>query len=208
MKKLFIFLLCLVSIFSLAACSKDETNVPQQFKPIGEKTLFVGSSEHFTNLKDEIEEKQYLAYLTDITYTLYRTSYNQTGDAVLVDGYYYYWDSTPIYDEHYLGTCKTTTTTTYSYLTFGEKHENVTVKMKRVTEKSYDYQSGFINKPFTHTTYLNGYFTSFDKLKEASPVLAAQIDTSGSKKYYVDTTYPTRTTTNTQSYTNTYFYFE
>ncbi len=207
MKKLFIFLLCLVSIFSLAACSK-ETNVTNKFAPIGEKTLFVGSSENFTNVTDELEEEQYLTYLTDVTYTLHRLTSNQGIDTVLVGGYYYYWTADQTTDEHYLGKCTTTTTVTHSYFTFGEKHENVAVKTERVLKKSYNYQGGFINKSFTHTTNLNGYFASFDALKEASPELAAKIDISGSKKYYVDTTYPTRTTSSTQQFTNTYFYFE
>lgn len=209
MKKIIICLLCLVCIFSLTACGDEDANPVKEFSPIGENTLFVGNSEQFVNYKDTQEESKYLSYIANATYTLYRSYYqNSNESAVLIDGYYYYWETNLTYDELYLGKCTTTTTITHSYYTFGEENVNIVVKTKKEIEKVYNYQGGIKNLLFAYTINLNGYFTSFNELTQASSLLASKIDCTGKKQYYVDATYPTSTTYNVRTFTGTFFYFE
>ncbi len=214
MRKLIICLLCLACIFSLTACGDRETkvevtNVVKEFSPIGEKTLFVGDHAYFVNSKDTQEEVQYLTYIADVKYTLYRSYYQNGNDSyVQIGNYYYYWQTDITYDELYLGKCNTITTITHNFYTFGEENENIVVKTKKEVESVYTYQGGARSMTFTFEVNLNGYYASFAELAQASSLLASQINRSGIKQYYVDTTYPTSTTYDVQSFTGTFFYFE
>ena len=81
------------------------------------------------------------------------------------------------------------------------------LKTTAVTSYSCDYEGGFVDKDITYAIDLNGYFTSFEELAAEYPDLANYAYTGNtSDKYYVDTTTPTKTTTESRSYTDTYYY--
>ncbi len=204
MKKLLAIALCLSFALSVAACGAPETD----FKSLDGKTLFVGSSASFTDVTDSIQTKAYLTYEVAVTYTLRRSSYGSNYDSVQVGSYYYYWETDTVTQEQQLGNRTTKTTVKHKYLPFGAEPENVMVKTTTVTEVSFDFAGGFVEKPRTVTINLNGYFASFDALKTASEELAARIDTSETKKYFVDTHIPVDIRTTENSYKSTYYYFE
>ena len=90
---------------------------------------------------------------------------------------------------------------------YGEKN-NINVRLTRTTETTYDYEGGFISKDFDYTVDVGYYFDSWSELRMLCPDLAKHINTTGTKKYYVDVTTPTSVSYNTDSFTETYYYFE
>jgi hypothetical protein len=201
----------------LLACTsckgmKDETNATEinHFTPLGnDMTLYVGANGVFTNYEIENKTEEYLSYLSSVTYTLRRSSYRYSEEIPYVeyDGYYYYWETDNIYEEIMLGEKTVKNTYEYAYMPYGEKN-NINVRLTRTTETTYDYEGGFISKDFDYTVDVGYYFDSWNELRMLCPELAKRINTTGTKKYYVDVTTPTSISYNTESFTETYYYFE
>ena len=207
-KKVLAVLLATLSLSCLCACSDEDGGDMKTFTSLSNnQTLHVGSNNVFTNITTTNTTDVYLTQVIEYEYTLERTSssYYAPSNAIYYDDYYYYWSVKETTDEIRLGTKTETTTISFSYIAYGED-ENIAVKGTSIIETSYDYSSGFINKSFTYSTNLNNYFSSFYDLSYSCPELASQIDTSGTKKYYIDATTPKITNYTINSYTNTYYY--
>lgn len=205
MKKLLLIFIALAMSFSIVACGSHK-----EFVELGaDKVLVIGNTgERFMNHISENETVSTLTYALSVTHTLHRSSYSYStnGSYVQHDGYYYYWDTETQYETEELGKKTTKNTFTYSYLPYGDD-ENIAVKTTVLTEVSYDYSGGWIEKNVNVSTDLNGYFSSFAILKAACPELAEMIDVSTTRKYYVDVTTP-KSIYNDETYYNTYYYIE
>lgn len=212
MKRMLALALIAVMALSFVACnmggSVDGINhyIPLEH----EQTLNVGGQNVYVNNERETVTEEYLTYLVSATYSLRRTSLilDSNTPYVSYEGDYYYWVSDFVYDEELLGEKKVVTSNTYEYLPYGEAHSHISVRQTQKVETTYDYEGGFVTKPFEYTVQLSYDFNSFTDLEEKCPELARLIDTTGSKKYYVDVTTPTTVKYNTSSYTDTYFYLE
>lgn len=210
MKKLFLILLSALMLLSLASCdSGSDMESANRFIALkDDEVLTVGTNQDvFMNYEDEREENKQLTYTLSVTYTLNRTSYeNGYYDSVYYNGYYYYWTSDKQTETEELGKQTTKTVYTYEYLPFGE-NEKVLVKTTVLTKVSCDYKGGWFEKTHEATLKLNGYFNSFDQLKNDCPLLADKIDISGKEKLYVDVTIPDRITSYEEFY-EIYYYIE
>lgn len=214
MKRILILTLTALMLLACTSCTgmKDETNVTEinRFIPLeNDLTLYVGANGVFTNYEIENKTEEYLTYLSSVTYTLRRSSYSYGEDIPFVEyeGYYYYWETDNIYEEIMLGEKTVKNTYEYAYMPYGEKN-NINVRLTRTTETTYDYEGGFISKDFDYTVDVGYYFDSWNELRMLCPELAKRINTTGTKKYYVDVTTPTSISYNTESFTETYYYFE
>ncbi len=217
MKRILILTLAALMLLTCTACNaakdtEDETTAAEinRFTAMeNDVTLYVGANAVFTNYEIENKTEQYLTYLISVTYTLRRTSYNFSEEipSVEYDGYYYYWETDDVYEEILLGERTVKNTYEYAYMPYGDKN-NISVRMIRTTETTYDYEGGFISKDFDYTVDVGHYFDSWSELRMLCPELAKLVNTTGTKKYYVDVTTPTTTSYNTESFTDTYYYFE
>ncbi len=206
MKKILSIIACAVMLFCLVSCNGGALKEYVELK--NDETLVV-DGEKYVNRTSTVTTPQYLSYLKDVKYVLRRSLSAYSGyDYVEFGGYYYYWVAEEIKDQEKLGDMTVKTDVTYDYLTYGEENVNVNVRQKVKTEVSYSYQGGFVEKAFTYSIVLNGYFESVEKATELCPDLMTKIDTTGTKKYYVDVVTPERVDYSTDSYTDTYFYFE
>ena len=203
MKKLVVFLSCLVLLLATATgCTKKETNSFIDLKK--KQSLFVGADNSFVNSEITTTTESSLTYTLSVAYTLRRATYF-VENSVSYQSYYYYWEVGEVTDNQILGNKTVTTSTTYSYLPYGED-ENIMVKAKTEVKTEYSYKGGWVEKSFAYQTNLNGYFSSFSTLENFCPELADNIDTSGTKKYYIDVTTPTATYINVEDFKATYYY--
>lgn len=224
MKKLvslfLVLFMCLSISIMLVACSSKNSNSNNRETGANElialskdATLHIGTSVAITNSILENTTDMYLTYTSHITYSLsldYLYSNEDIPDNYfqVSEGsrYYYHWDIYKVTDQALLGKRTEKTECTSSYLPYGDG-ESIMVKTTAVTSYLYDYNGGFVEKDITYDVDLNGYFTTFEELAIAYPDLAKYAYTGNtSDKYYVDTNTPTRTTTESRSYTDTYYY--
>ena len=207
MKKIIAFLMCVILLFACVGCNKGD-NVAELSELSANQVLVVGSKVFRNYIDEEEEEDVYLEYVSDITYTLKRSSYNNYDESyVLYNGYYYYWSINESKIQSKIGTKKVTNTYKYSYLALGADNQNVLVKTTQKTVLEYSYSGGIIEKPFELYTYLNNYFTSLTDLKEKCIELYNKLDQSPTKKYHVSANDITEITYNVKTYNN-YFYIE
>jgi len=200
-KNHFVLLAVLTTI--LAGCSSSTYRSYQDLP--NNKVLTVGGTK-LLNYSDVNTTPVNLSYTFSVGYTLSRYLYNPgSGDIVQYNNYYYLWTVSATAEQEELGNKTTSTDYKYAYLVYSE-NEALSVKTTISTETSYNFNGGWIIKNFDFTTELNGYFASFSALKAAVPELAAKIDVSGTKKYYVDVTTPKTVATSYQQYT-TFYYF-
>ena len=192
---------------AFAACEKEAEETGKSFTELKNGQTLVAAGEKYLNIVDEETEKDYLTYVSRVTYTLIKTSYSFE-DAVEYEGAYYYWKTDKIEDEYYLGTSKNKYTTQYSYLEYGQKEENIVIKCKLVEDKTVSYEGGWISLDRNVEIKLNGYFSDISSLKKLCPELLKKIDTSTRAEYYVDITIPTEISIEYKNYPNTYYYFE
>ena len=219
MKKLLLLSLSVLLVFTLISCNTSGVSDPERetnpseinrYIPLdNDVTLYVGSNKTYTNYEVESITPEYLNQLVSVTYTLRRSSYANGYDIPYVEyeNYYYYWNTENTHEEILLGSKTVKTTCRYEYMPFGEAN-NINIRTIRTTETTYDYEGGFVTKDFDYTVDVGYYFDSWEDLQEKCPDLAKQINTSGSKKYYVDVTSPNTVTYDTYTATDTYYYFE
>ncbi|MBQ4510933.1 MAG: hypothetical protein II984_09425 [Clostridia bacterium] len=171
-----------------------------------DEVLYVGANRRYMNYEDENTVENLLTYTTKTKYELLRTYNDYNTGSVKYGEYYYYWRKTTETDTVSLGKETTKNTYKYSYLTYGE-NENIVVKTTVTTEKSYDFNGGFIEKDSEIEIDLNGYFSSREDLKEKCVDLYNQLDLNEKKQYFVDTEIPP-ITQSTKEELSTYFYIE
>ena len=215
MKKFFILSLIVVMAFCFVSCSnsaKHPSGANELIELSKDATLHIGSNT-FVNSVDEDVTDMYLTYTSNVTYILnrvYRSSSTNIPDGHIQAGegsrYYYYWTTSTTTEQALLGKRTEKTTYTHSYLPYADG-ESVIVKTTAVKSYEYNYQGGFIDKEFTYTFDLNGYFESYEAMAATYPELAQLAYTGNtSDKYYVDTITPTSTTSDTEVFNNTYYY--
>ncbi len=192
---------------AVAACEKEAEETGNSFTELKSGQTLVVGGEKYLNIVDEETEKDYLTYVSCVTYTLIKTTYGFE-NCVEYKGSYYYWKVEEIKDEHYLGISTNKYTIQYSYLEYGEKEENIAIKRKLIEEKTVSYKGGWISLDRKVEIELNGYFVDVSALKVLSSELYEQIDNSTENKYYVDVTTPSKVTIDYENYPNTYYYFE
>jgi len=199
----------------LASCGTQDKGRVNEFIPLGNgESLNIGLNESYTNWTDEETVEVYMDYVAYVTYSLNRVywpSYNgpvpdnyflaSTGSS-----YYFYWSVETVEETQLLGNKTAKTEYTYSYLPYNEDN-SIVVRTNAVTTYSYDYQGGFIEKEIEYIIDLNGYFISFDEVKESYPELANAAYTGNtSDKYYVKIDNSKDVYTDTNNFTNTYYY--
>jgi hypothetical protein len=205
MKKTISIILFVAMLFCFVSCSAGPVKGYTDLK--NNETLVVAGNKYFNSESSETKP-QYLTYTKQVIYTLNRSSYASSNDAVQYNSYYYYWTKETVTEQEKLGELTIKTKITYDYLTYGEENVNVNVRKAVSKEYDYSYDGGFVEKQFSHKENLRGYFTSLEKLEELCPELLEKIDTSGKAQYYVDVVTPEEVTYETRTYTDTYFYFE
>ena len=209
MKKLLVFLLAVAMTLCFASCSSNggSSSSSNHLIALADNEVLNVGNNSFMNYEDETETVQTLTVTLSVTYTLNRSYYESYSDAVYYNGYYYYWTIENTTETQTLGKATTKNVYTYSYLPYGE-NEKVLVKTTTARQTTYDYEGGWVEKPITVDTNLNGYFASFSKLESDCPDLAKTVkEAPTSKKYYVDVTTPDSTTSSKNFY-DTYFYVE
>ena len=209
MKKIAVLLLATIMLMSLISCGADDPVPNNTFISLSnDEILYIGqNSGRFMNYEDENVTIDKLNYVYAEEYTLWR-SYSPSSyyDYVEYEGYYYYWNKYTTNENVELGERTTTTNYSYSYLPYLE-NEGVDIKVTAKTTVSFDYEGGWIEKDVTVDIDLNGYFESFEALKTACPELAKKIDTTTTRKYYVDVTIPDNIATEHNFY-DKYYYIE
>jgi hypothetical protein len=209
MKKIAVLLLATIMLMSLISCGADGPIPNNTFISLSnDEILYIGQNGgHFMNYEDKNVTIDKLNYVYAEEYTLWRNySPSSYYDYVEYEGYYYYWSKQTTNETVELGERTMTTIFSYSYLPYLE-NEGVDVKVTAKTTVSFDYEGGWIEKDTAVDINLNGYFESFEALKTACPELAKKINTTTTRKYYVDVTIPDNIETEHNFY-NTYYYIE
>ena len=206
MKKIIALLLTTLLMFCAVGCGKSDTGASPFIELTADQTLFIGTDDILRNFDDERETEEYLEYISNITYTLNR-SYYQQSDSVEYAGWYYYWNISETTSKTKIGTKKVTYQYRFSYLPLGADNLNVLVKkiIKTITE--YSYSGGMINKPYELTVNLNGYFTSQDAMKNSCVELYNKVERSGTRKYNVSVVDTVDYSYTINNY-NSYYYIE
>ena len=211
--RLSLFAVAVLAALTLTACYNIESNIEptEPNRPIELKDTeilrFQGGALPLMNTEVTTETVSTLEYVTSATYTLKRTSsyYSLSGSYVYYNDYYYYWDSNIQTETVELGTKTTTRTINYSYIPYQEDR-GVLIIQKTAYKTSYDYSGGWIEKDVDVTVNVNrGYFKSFEELTNLCPELAALIDVSTPRKYYIDVTTPDSITYEEQLYDSFYY---
>ena len=200
-----IFFIPLLAI-CLTGCNQNDAAKGNSFIELKDnEVLYIGNGNYYRNsvVEDLTETSIYYNIQTD--YVLHRSSFNTSG-SVYYNGYYYYWTSTSFDDTYIVGYKKTTITTIYSYLKYGQQ-ENIVVRTKTKREVTYDYYSGMHTFRRDWSANLNGYFDTIIDMRDLCPDLYLLINTSDYQKIYVSAT-ETKTYSSSNYTYNTYFYIE
>jgi uncharacterized protein YcfL len=205
MKKIITSILLFTLMIFLFGCSN--TSLREYKNLSSEQVLVLTTGERYANNTTMVESESYLTKVIARTYTLYR-SFNQTGATgeVQYQNYWYRINVIQTTDQELLGKQIITVDTYYAYLIYTE-NESLSVKKTTVTQTSFDYNGGWIEREYQKVINLNSYFANEAALSSAIPELATQIDSDNIEKYYVDITSPTITAVTYQQI-NTFYYFD
>ena len=209
MKKVVSLSMAILSLLMVTGCEKEGIKSKQgnEFIALGnDETLCVGAADKYKNVYDSKAEEAYLEYPACVTYTLRRSSFNDSTNAVSYGGYYYSWSVSQAYDSFYLGHKTTISNVLYSYIKYG-KDEDLILKTHTETVTKYDYESGIRELPREYILNLGNYFASEQELRNNCLDLYKNLDTSTTQKIYVAATERTTTNVNVQRF-NTYWYIE
>lgn len=206
MRKKNLILASVLCVFLVGGCSKN--NIEEDYRTYQDiptnMVLDVGGKK-FSNTYESIDTKVYMDYISAKIHTLHRSSY-ETSNSVYHNGYYYYWQSENVYDSLLLGTKTETITKDYSYIIYGED-TNISIKSKTTVITKYSYESTILEKEFTSTFDLNGYFESIDALKQDCPKLLENIEIKGKNVYPVSAKAKTEIFYEDNNYSQ-FYYFE